>query len=65
MEDNDNTPGYNNECFNINKHINNMAKVNGFKNKLIMIAQWGFVMGMLYFIYHVLRIIIILIRWLI
>ena len=42
-----------------------MAKVNGFKNKLIMIAQWGFVIGMLYFIYHVLRIIIILIRWMI
>ena len=58
---NDNNPGDHNECFNINKHINNMAKI---KNKLIMIAQWGFVIGMLYFIYHVLRIIIILIRWL-
>ena len=65
MEDDDNHSGDNNEHININKHINNMAKVNGFKNKLIMIAQWGFIIGMLYFIYHVLRIIIILIRWLI
>ena len=61
MEDDDNTPGDNNEHININKHINNMAKI---KDKLIIIAQWGFVMGMLYFIYHVLRIIITIIGWL-
>jgi hypothetical protein len=62
MEDNDNHSGDNNECFNINKHINNMAKIN---DKLMVALQLGFIVVMLYFIIRVLTIIITIAKWLI
>jgi len=62
MENDDYNPGDHNECFNINKHINNMAKIN---DKLMVALQLGFIVVSLYFIIRVLTIIITIAKWLI